>query len=692
MSSSATTSLTQPQRRSPSPLVPPRAWGWLAPLVLLFVLLHAKYFERLLRIVTETRGGGWDEILGRLFTLKLNADWAHVLVIPFFSLCYLYLHKRDLQTTPRRVALPGLVLMLAAISSFIFWVYPGRNDMFQGFSMVACLFGLAWFLLGSRMMRVLWFPIGYLVFTVKISDMIWDRLAWRLQLIAAHSAEVVLNLLGFLVGLDAQVRGSTIDLAVGGIPLDPPLNVAEACSGLRMLMAFIALGVAIAFMTPRPLWQRLIMLAATLPIAVFVNVGRVTTLGLLYALVDKDLAAGDVHLFIGMLMLIPAAGLCWLLGWILDRIIIHDNADDGESTRPAPEAAVRPWIQPQPMHLVAGLAAGVVTTALAGLAYSLGWGIYQPGRIFGAWFQPGWAAPGLVICLGLLAAAIVAVGRITRTERNTGRTPWTAIGTAAGVLLTATVGLGAMVQAAELVLIKEPIPLRLKLQQLPQQAGSWEMFREHPPLAPDIAKTLGTDQYISRDYTDTAWPGGKPGQFLTLHIAYYTGTPDTVPHVPDRCFVAGGIPPRGTISGELHLEGPGYRNVGDNLWQADSDLAALHGQPDPHLRRTRVPATVFTFGDPMNPSRDSNVIYFFVANGRFLASPNEVRAYGLSPRDRFGYHCKVEVQLPGVADPQQAIERANAFLSQMMPEIMSCLPDWELLQETASPRDSGQGL
>lgn len=692
MSSSATTNLSESHTGSPRSMVSPRAWLWLAPLALLFLLLHAKYFERLMRIVTETRGGGWDEILGRLLTLQLNADWAHILIIPFFSIYYLFLRRRELVTTPRRVSLPGILLVLASIGSFIFWVYPGRNDMFQGLSMVACLFGSAWFLLGPAMMRVAWFAIAYLVFTVKISDMIWDRLAWKLQLVAAQSSEVVLNFLGFFLGLDAQVRGATIDLAVRGVPLDPPLNVAEACSGLRMLMAFIALGVAITFMTPRPWWQRIIMLAATVPIAVLVNVGRVTTLGILYALVDKDLAAGDVHLFIGMLMLIPAAGLCWLLGWTLDKMIIRED-DEQEQDPPPPRT-----VEPTAIHgedgqtptttfdsrkLIAGVAAGVLLAGLGGLIYSLAWGIYQPRRVFGDWFEPIWAIPALLFTAVAIAATLAAIGRLTRLERAeaSARTPWTAIGILGGVLLTATVGLGAMVQAAELVLIKEAIPLRLRLQQLPQEVGSWAMVREHPPLSADIVKTLGTDQYIVRDYQDANWPASRPGSYLTLHVAYYTGTPDTVPHVPDRCFVAGGVPPRGTLSRSLQLKSDAYEPVREGLWVAQSTLAERHEQPLPHLPQLELPATVFTFGDPNDPTRESNVLYFFVANGRFLSSPNEVRAYGLSPRDRYGYHCKVEVQLIGVADPRQAAERAEAFLSHMMPEIMSCLPDWELLRQ-----------
>ena len=75
----------------------------------------------------------------------------------------------------------------------------------------------------------------------------------------------------------------------------------------------------------------------------------------------------------------------------------------------------------------------------------------------------------------------------------------------------------------------------------------------------------------------------------------------------------------------------------------------------------------------------SNVVYFFVANGKFVATPEWVRAEAFDPTDRYSYYCKVEVRLHGVADPDAATERTAEFLSVMMPEILACLPDWRHL-------------
>ena len=66
-------------------------------------------------------------------------------------------------------------------------------------------------------------------------------------------------------------------LGPGG--LSGQLNVEEACSGMRLMMAFVTLGVAMAYLGDRPAWQRVIMVIFCVSIAVLCNTIRVTTTG-----------------------------------------------------------------------------------------------------------------------------------------------------------------------------------------------------------------------------------------------------------------------------------------------------------------------------------------------------------------------------------------------------------------------------
>ena len=86
--------------------------------------------------------------------------------------------------------------------------------------------------------------------------------------------------------MEATARGVVIDIVYKGNPIEPSLDVAEACSGMRLLMAFLALGVAMAYLHFRPPWQRIILLISTIPIAILCNIIRVTITGFIYVLID----------------------------------------------------------------------------------------------------------------------------------------------------------------------------------------------------------------------------------------------------------------------------------------------------------------------------------------------------------------------------------------------------------------------
>src|SRR5262249_12663904 len=112
-------------------------------------------------------------------------------------------------------------------------------------------------------------------------------------------------------------------------PTDKKLNVAEACSGLRMLTIFGAMSVAVALLIQRPLWQRLAIVASAIPIALVVNIMRIVLTGLLYAMLPDD--DKQIHEFIhdmwGIVMMPMALGLMYLEFQILDNLIIEDDDD-----------------------------------------------------------------------------------------------------------------------------------------------------------------------------------------------------------------------------------------------------------------------------------------------------------------------------------------------------------------------------
>jgi exosortase len=138
---------------------------------------------------------------------------------------------------------------------------------------------------------------------------------------AANVAAVLLNLVG---DLEATASGVVIDVVYKGKHLEPGLNVAEACSGMRLLTAFVALGVAMAYLHYRPFWQRIILLASTIPIAIFCNIVRVTATGFIYVLIHPKYTQGIYHDMLGIAMLPLAFGLYGLLAWFMSILFVEE--------------------------------------------------------------------------------------------------------------------------------------------------------------------------------------------------------------------------------------------------------------------------------------------------------------------------------------------------------------------------------
>ena len=317
--------------------------------------------------------------LRRLY-LKVNPftgepNWSHSVVIPIIGLYFLYLNREDLfrarlqpvypnQFTRNRLLGAAALFVIGLCAYFIgpmiapnmtgyarafgqgmaFWgvlvllfnwglatllfgllmsafgIYPGRNDFIWDFGMVVALFGAVLMICGWQVMKIAWFPIVYLVCAIPWPGLVYSKVAGPLQQLAARVAVETLK----LTGVDAARSGTKIFIGDGlGEPVRT-LNVAEACAGMRSLMTFISVGAAVAFLSGRPLWQKIVITLSAIPIAIFCNVMRVAGQGILDHYVSQQLSESFAHQFVGMVMLIPAFFLILLVGWVLDQIFIEE--------------------------------------------------------------------------------------------------------------------------------------------------------------------------------------------------------------------------------------------------------------------------------------------------------------------------------------------------------------------------------
>jgi exosortase len=261
-----------------------------------------------------------------------DTNWTHGFVIPLFSLFLLYQRRYELFTAPRRASYLGLAVMVLGIF-LMFGIYVRLGFEYGTRLMIPLtLLGLVWFQAGKRLALLTWLPIFYLVFAFPMSDFLYERISLPLQNLAAKASAIALS----AVGVRVEINQSHMEIVSISGKIHP-LTVAEACSGVRSLMAFAALGVAWAYVVERPLWQRVVLVLSIVPVAVFCNLIRVTITSAMFALDKPELGQDFMHTFLGMLMLIPAAGIFWLISLVLSLLFVeNDDQPDTEETTPSP--------------------------------------------------------------------------------------------------------------------------------------------------------------------------------------------------------------------------------------------------------------------------------------------------------------------------------------------------------------------
>jgi len=264
-----------------------------------------------------------DEIDRVVYRWVTNSSWSHGFLIPLFSLYFLNQHKEQILHIKAKRSYSGLFFLLCCLVFYPLNVVLFKVGYARPLVVVACLGAVVLFLGGWKIARYCWLPVLYLVFAVPLPDRIYRGFTDPMRRFAAQIAGAIL---GFVPELQADVNGVVINVIYKGAQLEPALDVAEACSGMRLLMAFLALGVAMAYLHYRPIWQRLVLLCSTIPIAIACNVVRVTVTGFIYILGNPKYAQGIWHDGLGMLMLPLAFGLYGLLAWIMSNLFVEERA------------------------------------------------------------------------------------------------------------------------------------------------------------------------------------------------------------------------------------------------------------------------------------------------------------------------------------------------------------------------------
>lgn len=294
--------------------------------------------------------------------VKLSRDWwadenySHGLLVPFIIGYILWLQRDKFATEPARpsVLLGGLAV---AFSLFALWTGVAGAELYtQRMSLVLLIAGTVVYFFGLGFLRLLLVPLGLLILAIPIPAIIFNKIAFPLQLFASRCAVWSMSMLGIPV----LRQGNVIELKPLNSFDTKKLEVVEACSGIRSLMTLITLAVVFAYFThPRSddangprgkfgwlrsfgFWRAVIIVASAVPIAILTNASRVSGTGVLSHYYGTGVADGFFHSFSGWAIYIVAFLLLFLVGWIVDRFRprpVESLSDEKASREHVPVAA-----------------------------------------------------------------------------------------------------------------------------------------------------------------------------------------------------------------------------------------------------------------------------------------------------------------------------------------------------------------
>jgi exosortase len=236
--------------------------------------------------------------------LKLINDWytdpnfSHGFLVPLFSAYVVWSKKEKLAAITPNPSLLGVVGILGGLSGLVVGIL-GSELFVARTSLIFLIAGYVVFFLGWSYFRAILFPWLFLFLMVPIPAIIFTQITFPLQLLASQLASFLLP----IFGVPVLREGNVIQLPA------MPLEVAEACSGIRSLMSLTTLAIVYGFFLETKTWPRVWLALSAIPIAVAANAFRIVGTGLMVQHWDPEKALGFFHEFSGWVIFIVSLGL-----------------------------------------------------------------------------------------------------------------------------------------------------------------------------------------------------------------------------------------------------------------------------------------------------------------------------------------------------------------------------------------------
>ena len=250
-------------------------------------------------------------------TWSRDENFSHGYFVPLFAGYVVWRNRHEIAAAPKQSSIWGAAFIAGSLLTLTVGIL-GSELFLSRTSLILLLGSMIIFFWGWKVFWKLAFPWAFLFLMVPIPAIVFNQITFPLQLLASKLASGALP----LFGVPVLREGNIIELPA------MPLEVAEACSGIRSLLSLGTLAIIYGYFLETKISRRILLALAAVPIAVAANAFRIVGTGLLVQYWDPDKALGFFHEFSGWVIFVVSLVMLLIvqrLMKLLDRFSPETN-------------------------------------------------------------------------------------------------------------------------------------------------------------------------------------------------------------------------------------------------------------------------------------------------------------------------------------------------------------------------------
>jgi exosortase len=243
--------------------------------------------------------------------LKLARDWAgdsnysHGFIVLPIALWLAWRQRHRLRSAVLRPSGAGLAIVAASLLLYVFGIV-GAELFVTRISLLGVVAGSIVYCFGWTHLRIVAFPVAFLLFMIPPPTIVFGDVALALQLLASRLGEGMLRTAGVAVLRDGNV------LTLGNVTL----QVTEACSGIHSMMSLVTIGVLFGYLCDLNTGRRTLLTLAAIPLAIVLNGLRIAAAGVAASQFGPQAAEGPMHLASGWLIFVAGLAFMWFFQYL----------------------------------------------------------------------------------------------------------------------------------------------------------------------------------------------------------------------------------------------------------------------------------------------------------------------------------------------------------------------------------------